>query len=455
MNLTLAQKASMIEGNEQEYGRSYNALTWVHPSQAIEAEAERASLVAAIREHGEIYASGTKMVAPRLSPGCRSCMEGQWSCLFINGICNGRCFYCPTPQDTVGDPTTNRLTFSSPEAYADYVAALGFTGMSITGGEPFLTFERSLAYIQAVRERVGPAIHIWLYTNGTRVTRERLKALAAAGLDELRFDIGAINYTLKKPAMAQGIIPTVTVEIPLVPEEATRIKTLLPSMIAAGVTHLNLHQMRLTPHNIRHLAWKEYTFLHGNRATVLESELGALGIVRHALDGDMDIGVNYCSFVYKHRFQGAGARSRAARLLTHAWETITPSGYIRKCHLSGNTAVLNGMEARLQKEGHSGLIARTKKGLLLPAQLVPMALPPSICCHLAYDEATLSQQPETAPTIPIIPGRGTLHAERTQKKGAMRLPEPLLSSGDLETALQRWAPATPFESIKPGLLPYF
>lgn len=115
--------------------------------------------------------------------------------------------------------------------------------MSISGGEPFLTFERSLAYIKAVRERMGEGIHIWLYTNGTRATRNKLRQLAAAGLNEIRFDIGAINYTLKKPAMAQGIIPAV-------PEEIERLKKLLVPMTAAGISHLDLHQLRLTPHNI-------------------------------------------------------------------------------------------------------------------------------------------------------------------------------------------------------------
>lgn len=456
MSLSEIQKASMMERNRDEYGRSYQALSWVAPQRAAEAERERDALLAAIRVRGEIGASDTKMDTSRLSPGCRTCMDGTWSCLFINGRCNGKCFYCPTPQDEVGQPTTNHLAFDSPDDYAAYVAAMGFTGMSISGGEPFLTFERSLAYIQAVRERLGKGIHIWLYTNGTRVTREKLRQLAAAGLDEIRFDIGAINYTLKKPAMADGIIPTVTVEIPMVPEEQGRLTDLLRPMTDAGITHLNLHQLRLTPHNIRHLAWKDYTFLHGNRATILESELGALSIVRHALEHDIPLGVNYCSFVYKQRYQGAGARSRAADALRNPWEDVTNAGYLRKLTLRGDDATLNALATGITAAGGAGLLHRSEEGLHLPAHLMPPSLPNGVSCTVAYDEAALSQTASHALAQQEIPlHKRSIYAERQLRQGPTEVPAPLLAPGTLEESLATWEPTAPLEAITRGLLPYF
>jgi len=47
--------------------------------------------------------------------------------------------------------------------------------VSISGGEPLLTFDRTLRYIAAVRRCSGSAVHIWMYTNGTLATAERLK----------------------------------------------------------------------------------------------------------------------------------------------------------------------------------------------------------------------------------------------------------------------------------------
>ena len=69
---------------------------------------------------------GTKPHIGSLSPGCRICGEGGWSCLFINGKCNCRCFYCPSPQDETGVPTTHRVAFARPADYAAYLDRFGF-----------------------------------------------------------------------------------------------------------------------------------------------------------------------------------------------------------------------------------------------------------------------------------------------------------------------------------------
>ncbi|VFQ43090.1 radical SAM protein [Desulfoluna butyratoxydans] len=457
MGLSENRKALLVEGNRKEYGRSYAALSWVTPEQATAGEASRDALMEKIHDlGGEILASGTKVAAPPLSPGCRACMQGTWSCLFVNGRCNGRCFYCPTPQDEVGVPTTNHLAFASPDDYAAYVDAFRFSGMSISGGEPFLTFERSLAHIRAVRERLGPKVHIWLYTNGTRVTREKLKALAQAGLDEIRFDIGATNYALKKTAMAKGIIPTVTVEIPMVPEETSRLKSLLAPMAAAGVSHLNLHQLRLTPHNIRHLALRNYTFLHGSRVTVLESELGALELVRHALELGLAMGVNYCSFVYKQRFQGAAARIRAAEALCAPWEAVTANGYIRNLTIAGASNTVGSLEASLADAGHGGAFTRTPDGLHLPAHLAPHTPDKNTTCRVSYEEAALSPIPSGGPGEKEMHfGSCTVYAQRKQHGALFTVPAETFGPVPMDRLLGKWAPVAPFEAVPRGFPPYF
>jgi uncharacterized protein len=201
--------------------------------------------------------------------------------------------------------------FHRAQDYADYVRFFGFGGASVSGGEPFLDFEKSLSYVRALRHTCGPDLHIWLYTNGILATTDKLRLLADAGLDEIRFDIGATAYDLKFASLAAGIVPTVTVEIPAVPEERNPSAALLPDLSAAGVSHLNLHQLRLTPHNARHLLERDYTYIHGPKVTVLESELCALELVAHGASA-LPLAVNYCSFVYKHRFQAAASRNDSA-----------------------------------------------------------------------------------------------------------------------------------------------
>ena len=328
-------RQQMIDANRREYGRLYDLLTFATPDQLAAASAERAELLQWLDQRAAFGYAETKVNCTGLSPGCRSCGDGSWSCLFINGRCNGRCFYCPTPQDDDGPPVTNGLPFTSPEDYAAYVAALGFNGVSISGGEPLLTPELAISYLSAVRRRCGVTLHLWLYTNGTLLTADLCSRLRDAGLNEIRFDLGAVRYNLKKLRLAIGCIETVTVEIPAVPEDEELLRGKMVEMAEAGVKHLNLHQMRLTPHNFGPLTERGYTFLHGEKITVLESELSALRLVRYGLEQGIPLPVNYCSFPYKRRFQHAAARRRAALTVCTPDETVTESGYLRTISAAG------------------------------------------------------------------------------------------------------------------------
>ena len=334
-NTTDVIKQQLIEANRREYGRLYDMLTFAGPDRLAAAAAERSELLHWLDRHARFGYAGTKVDCNGLSPGCQRCGEGGWSCLFVNGRCNGRCFYCPTAQDDDGPPVTNGLAFTSPEDYAAYVAALGFSGVSISGGEPLLTPELTLSYLSAVRRRCGDAVHLWLYTNGTLLTADLCGRLRDAGLNEIRFDLGAVRYHLKKLRLAVGCIPTVTVEIPAVPEEEQLLKLKLVEMADAGVDHLNLHQMRLTPYNFGPLTERGYSFIHGEKVTVLESELCALRLVRHGLEQGIALPVNYCSFPYKRRFQHAAARRRAAQSVRAPGEVVTEPGYLRTLSAAG------------------------------------------------------------------------------------------------------------------------
>ena len=325
----------LIEANRREYGHLYDLLTFANPEKLASAVAERNELLNWLEQRACFGYAGTKVDCNSLSPGCRSCGDGGWSCLFINGRCNGRCFYCPTAQDDEGPPVTNGLAFNSPQDYAAYVAALGFSGVSISGGEPLMTPELTLDYLNTVRKRCGDDLHIWLYTNGTLLTSDLCSRLWDAGLNEIRFDLGAVRYNLKKLRLAVGRIPTVTVEIPAVPEDEGLLRLKMVEMAEAGVDHLNLHQMRLTPYNFGPLTERGYTFLHGEKVTVLDSELTALRAVRFGLEQGIPLPVNYCSFPYKRRFQHAAARRRAALSACAPGETVTEPGYLRTLSANG------------------------------------------------------------------------------------------------------------------------
>ncbi len=337
---------SLFNQNKNDF--SDPSIPWLNPYRAGEFQEQRDRLLQSLEATPRFKA--TKPFYRQLSPGCAICGEGQWSCLFITNRCNAACFYCPASQTTDEIPSTQGLNFEHPETYAEYVRYMGFRGVSFSGGEPLLYFDRTLAYLKAVRKTASAEIYTWMYTNGLLAEKDKLHQLADAGLNEIRFDIGATGFNLERVKQAQGIIPTLTIEIPAVPEEKDRLIALLPAMAEAGVSHLNLHQLRMTAHNAPKLLKRNYTLIPAERPLVLESELAALEIIEAAQQLQLPLGVNYCSFHFKHRFQKAGFRTRLARqLLPEA--TLTENGYLREYF--GKSLSYKSIALRQESSGES------------------------------------------------------------------------------------------------------
>lgn len=341
MKFSVFEKERLVRSNEADLGRFSSFLNWVGEVENDETAIQRNLVLDEIEKLGGAFDFlGSKTDSRYLSPGCRICGEGAWSCLFINGMCNAKCFYCPSRQDEILDPTTNSFVFNSADKYADYINSFGFKGVSFSGGEPFLTFELMLEYLKVVRKKCDSSIYIWAYTNGALVNESMLKKLKAEGLNELRFDIGAFDYSLKKPALAAKIIDTVTVEIPMVPDHYELVKNLVNPIKDIGVKHLNLHQLRTNSHNLSNMVERDYKFLHGRKVTVFQSELFALKILHHSLKTG-GVPVNYCSFVFKESFQSSATRKRYADICVEPNEHITQNGYIRRVDesLSGDVNI--------------------------------------------------------------------------------------------------------------------
>jgi uncharacterized protein len=182
-----------------------------------------------------------------------------------------------------------------------------------------------------------------MYTNGILATDDKLKALGEAGLNEVRFDLGAVNYHPKVLRNAAKFIPVVTVEIPAVPHEKELLLKALPLLCEYGVSNLNLHQLRLTQYNAPKLLEQPYTLLHGEQPTVAESELTALEIMQFVASQGLPIGVNYCNFHFKNRFQKAGFRRMMGKVLLNENEEITQNGFLRLIEAtnSGQTSSIN------------------------------------------------------------------------------------------------------------------
>ena len=341
-------------------------MNWLSsPAEVETAEKARNELIAAIFDRSDSPAAWqfarTKLYTHGISPGCALCGQGKWSCLFVNNICNARCFYCPSTQNDPGLPMTSTVTFENAMDYADYVNQFGIEGVGFSGGEPLMTLDRVLDYLNAVQARACRPMYTWMYTNGILATEDKFKALRDSGLNEIRFDLSANKYDLSGLEKAVGIIPIVTVEIPAVPEDLEITKPLTTVLSSMGVNYLNLHQIRCTQFNRPKLVQRGYSFIHGPGVAVLETELAALELIRHTVDQGIPLPINYCSFTYRNQFQKAAARRRNAGLVKKEWEGVTPTGFIRAMSIAGPPERLGPVLAWLNTQEADGWMVSSKQ----------------------------------------------------------------------------------------------
>ena len=230
---------------------------------------------------------------------------------------------------TERESETDGLVFKNPMEHLAFIKTFHIQGVGFSGGEPLLTLDRLLAHIKAIRQEFGNSVYLWVYTNGDRLNRSALEMLQKVGLDEIRFDISARKYALGPVYLAKEYIPTVTVELPAIPEDFDLVKGLLGKMETAGVNFLNLHQLTTTEYNYKAFRRRNYHFLHQPHIPVFETEICALRLLLFARENQISLPINYCSSIYKNRFQGRDVRTRQGRILIKGYEEITNAGYIR------------------------------------------------------------------------------------------------------------------------------
>ena len=276
---------------------------------------------------------GTKLFSGRLSPGCDHCRFGTWSCLYINGLCSASCAFCPQDRGMTVErpPVASVMVFEKPDVYLDFLKKFGYGGVGISGGEPFLVFDKVIAFITAVRKHLGGGTYIWLYTNGKHITKTRLERLKEAGLNEIRLNLTVHDYRTDILPLVRKLMPTVAVEIPALPGDYAKLENMVDRLSAIGVDHLNLHQLHATKANHHRLPHGLH-FFPTRRKTVpnAESDLAALRVLEYVLHNRLDLSVNYCCQKYKNFFQSRTTRTRAAHVVCEPHETISDAGYIKR-----------------------------------------------------------------------------------------------------------------------------
>lgn len=292
---------------------------------------ERARLRAELARRGvESRNAGASLRAGWLSKACVECTGNRGSETFATSFrCHRDCYFCFNYNlagyeryCVEGCPWEDELA----QAYQRTGGQL--EAIALTGGEPLLNLEDSLAFLTRARE-LFPRAHLRMYTSGDLLTEESAARLAKAGLREIRFSVKLedrmelMEQVLSRMELAGRHIPDVMVEMPIIPGSDDLMRQLLDRFAHIGITGMNLLEFCFPFHNWDEFARRGFTvrnppffpmydYGYSGGLPIAGSEELALSLMLYALDKGYSFGLHYCSLENKHRSEMRQRNERAA-----------------------------------------------------------------------------------------------------------------------------------------------
>ena len=208
---------------------------------------EREGLLRQLRERGaRIRNGGASVAIGPMSVACEACTGSCVSRSFaLTNNCHRDCFFCFNPNQEDFAYWCER-PFPWRRQLDDLAAEPGSPAcIALTGGEPLLMADEAVAFFSRASE-LFPAAHLRLYTSGDLLSRELIDRLVRAGLHEIRFSVKQddkpelLEKVLERMAWAREQVPTVMVEMPVIPGTDSFMKELLAKLDALGVDGVNL-----------------------------------------------------------------------------------------------------------------------------------------------------------------------------------------------------------------------
>lgn len=235
--------------------------------------------------------------------GCRSCLLGTGlSAIRKTNKCNLECKFCYNygELDAIHPVGEGLWEIGGTKFYEKDIDLLLSiqqkpTGISYVYLEPFMEIEK---YYSVIKKFSDAQIHQHLYTNGTLATEETLKALGEAGLDEIRFNLGASNCSdkvIKNIGLAKEYIKSVGIETPMTPEFFEAFFKKKQAIFATKLDFINCAELHLNENNIgNYYGENMYISRHGYISPIWSREL-TLKFMKIAEEENWDLAIHDCS----------------------------------------------------------------------------------------------------------------------------------------------------------------
>jgi pyruvate formate-lyase activating enzyme-like uncharacterized protein len=265
----------------------------------------------------------------RLPRGCVLCEKGAKMVLLVTGRCDKSCFYCPLSSEKRGKDVffANEKRINDPAEALNEGRLMDALGTGVTGGDPLLDISRTVDSITALKRAFGRRHHVHLYT--TQTDGRKIRKVAAAGLDEIRFHpplslwtrLGASPYK-KAVALSKRLGLSAGLELPVIPGRENDLVSAIKFADEDGLGFVNLNELEFSETNWRSLRKLDFEVRDDVSSGVEGSEKLALDLLRL----DTDVPLHYCSSAFKDGIQLRRRIMRRARNVRRPHEILTKDG---------------------------------------------------------------------------------------------------------------------------------
>lgn len=249
--------------------------------------------------------------------GCRSCLLGTGlSAIRKTTKCNLKCKFCYNygELEDIHPVGEGMWEIGGTKFYGKDIDLLLSiqqkpTGISYVYLEPFMEIEE---YYAVIKKFSDAQIHQHLYTNGTLATEEALKKLGEAGLNEIRFNLGASDCSdkvIENIGLAKKYIQSVGIETPMTSEFFEAFFQKKQAIFATKLDFINCAELHLNENNINNYYGENmYISRHGYISPIWSREL-TLKFMKIADEENWDLVVHDCSNYTKFA-RGLNLRSK-------------------------------------------------------------------------------------------------------------------------------------------------
>ena len=235
--------------------------------------------------------------------GCRSCLLGTGlGAVRKTNKCNLKCKFCYNygELDDVPPIGEDMWEIGDTKFYEKDIDLLLSihkkpTGICYVYLEPFMEIEK---YYSVIKKFSDAKIYQHLYTNGTLATDKTLKALGEAGLNEIRFNLGASNCSdevIQNIGIAKKYIKNVGIETPMTPEFFEAFFKKKQEILKTKLDFINCAELHLNENNMENYNGENmYISRHGYISPIWSREL-TLKFMKIADEEKWDLAVHDCS----------------------------------------------------------------------------------------------------------------------------------------------------------------